>query len=53
VRFEVLAEPPYDASGHEEIMERFARRTEQATLESPADFLWLQKRWKYPRPPDE
>ena len=30
VRFDVLAEPPYDAGGHEEIMERFARRTEQA-----------------------
>ena len=53
VRFEMLAEPPYDAGGHEEIMERFARRTEQAALESPADFLWLQKRWKYPKPPDE
>ena len=53
VRFDVLAEPPYDAGGHEEIMETFARRTEQAALESPADFLWLQKRWKYPRPADE
>ena len=53
VRVEVLAEPPYDAAGHEVIMERFARRAEQAVLESPADFLWLQKRWKYPRPADE
>lgn len=53
VRFDVLAEPPYDTVGHEEIMERFARRTEQACLESPADFLWLQKRWKYPRLPSE
>ena len=34
-------------------MERFARRTEEVTLESPADFLWLQKRWKYPRPAGE
>jgi Kdo2-lipid IVA lauroyltransferase/acyltransferase len=53
VRLDVLAEPPYDAGGHEEIMERFARRAEQAALESPADFLWLQKRWKYPRPAGE
>lgn len=53
VRFEVLAEPPYESVGHDEIMERFARRTEQACLESPADFLWLQKRWKYPRPANE
>jgi KDO2-lipid IV(A) lauroyltransferase len=53
VRVEVLAEPPYDTKGREVIMERFARRAEQAVLESPADFLWLQKRWKYPRPADE
>ena len=53
VRLDVLAEPPYDARGREEIMERFARRAEQACLESPADFLWLQKRWKYPRPSNE
>jgi len=49
----VLAEPPYDAGGHEEIMELFARRAEKAALESPADFLWLQKRWKYPRPAND
>jgi Kdo2-lipid IVA lauroyltransferase/acyltransferase len=53
VRFDILAEPPYETVGHDEIMERFARRTEQACLESPADFLWLQKRWKYPRPANE
>lgn len=53
VHFDVLAVPPYDAGEDLNIMERFARRTEQATLESPADFLWLQKRWKYPRPADE
>lgn len=53
VRFDVLAEPPYDGGGHEVIMERFARRTEQAVLESPADFLWVQKRWKYPKPADK
>ena len=53
VHFEVLAEPPYEIGQHEFIMERFARRAERAVLESPADFLWLQKRWKYPRPADE
>lgn len=53
VRFDVLAEPPYDESGHEVVMERFARRAEQAVIESPADFLWIQKRWKYPRPANE
>jgi len=53
VRLEVLAEPPYDSNRGEEIMERFARRAEQAVRESPAEFLWIQKRWKYPRPADE
>ena len=31
------------------IMERFARMLEAAVRESPADWLWLQKRWKYPK----
>jgi len=56
VRLVPLAEPPYgsDAVGvGSPIMEGFARCLERAVLESPADFLWLQKRWKYPRPPGE
>jgi len=55
VRFHVLAEPPYarDADGEDSpIMEGFARRLELAVLESPADWLWVQKRWKYPKPAD-
>lgn len=53
VRLVSLAEPPYDTDAAEvgsPIMERFARSLEELVLESPADFLWLQKRWKYPRP---
>jgi len=53
VRVEIIAEPPFDIGGTEVIMEKFARRAEQAILESPEDFLWLQKRWKYPRPGGE
>jgi lauroyl/myristoyl acyltransferase len=30
-------------------MEHFARMLEAAIRESPADWLWLQKRWKYPK----
>lgn len=55
VRFTVLAEPPYAPDGDREgspIMEGFARNLERAILESPADWLWVQKRWKYPKPPD-
>jgi Kdo2-lipid IVA lauroyltransferase/acyltransferase len=53
VHFSSLAEPPHDigAVGEDSpIMERFARNLEQAILESPADWLWVQKRWKYPKP---
>jgi lauroyl/myristoyl acyltransferase len=45
--------PPFDAEdgvAETPIMERFARQLEIAIQESPADWLWLQKRWKYPKP---
>jgi KDO2-lipid IV(A) lauroyltransferase len=53
VHFSSLAEPPYGirtAGEDSPIMERFARNLEQAIVESPADWLWIQKRWKYPKP---
>ncbi|HMN76503.1 MAG TPA: lysophospholipid acyltransferase family protein [Burkholderiaceae bacterium] len=56
VRFTVLAEPPYEAEvGPDEspIMEAFARQLERAVIERPAQWLWVQKRWKYPKPADE
>jgi lauroyl/myristoyl acyltransferase len=31
------------------VMEGFARHLENAVRDSPADWLWLQKRWKYPK----
>ena len=51
VRLIPLALPPFDrGDGADDtpIMERFARQLEAAIQESPADWLWLQKRWKYP-----
>ena len=53
VRLLPLAMPPFDdEAGFADvpIMERFARQLEIAIQESPADWLWLQKRWKYPKP---
>jgi lauroyl/myristoyl acyltransferase len=53
VRLIPLALPPFEHKGRDAdapIMERFARQLETAIQESPADWLWLQKRWKYPRP---
>ena len=53
VRLHPLAMPPFDSVDETEddtpIMERFARMLEAAVRESPADWLWLQKRWKYPK----
>ena len=49
IRFTVLAEPPYETGEDVMIVERYAGALEQAVHESPEDFLWLQKRWKYPR----
>lgn len=53
VRLHALAMPPFDSEAGADgtpIMERFARMLEAAVRESPADWLWLQKRWKYPKP---
>jgi KDO2-lipid IV(A) lauroyltransferase len=52
VRLEMLAEPPYETEGSDTIMERFARRLEKSVIEAPADWLWIQKRWKYARSRD-
>lgn len=52
VRFTVLAEPPYGPDNKADgspIMEAFARQLERAVIERPAQWLWVQKRWKYPK----
>jgi KDO2-lipid IV(A) lauroyltransferase len=53
VRLSALAEPPYDnlpGDAESPVMEAFARKLEAAVVRSPADWLWVQKRWKYPKP---
>jgi Kdo2-lipid IVA lauroyltransferase/acyltransferase len=47
VRLATLAEPPFDVGADEEIVESYARSLEHDIRESPADWLWLQKKWKY------
>jgi Kdo2-lipid IVA lauroyltransferase/acyltransferase len=47
VRLTTLAEPPFDVGADELIVERYARSLEQDICKSPADWLWLQKKWKY------
>jgi KDO2-lipid IV(A) lauroyltransferase len=54
VRLDVLAEPPYEELDDAVIVERYARALERAIIDSPADWLWLQKKWKYSKPaPDD
>lgn len=56
VHLHVLAEPPYD--GHEDeaaagggwITEAYVRKLEAEIRASPADWLWIENKWKYPRP---
>jgi Kdo2-lipid IVA lauroyltransferase/acyltransferase len=45
-----LASPPYDEAEDVQIVERYARNLERDIRESPADWLWLQKKWKIRRP---
>jgi len=53
VRLTVLAAPPYDVGSDVLISERYARTLESEILANPADWLWLQKKWKYPKLPEE
>ena len=53
VNLDVLAEPPYEDIDDAVIVERYARCLERAILDSPADWLWLQKKWKYAKPATE
>jgi KDO2-lipid IV(A) lauroyltransferase len=39
--------PPYGEGADALIVERYARCLEQDIRNSPADWLWLQKKWKY------
>lgn len=50
VRLHVLVEPPYDASGELDVVERYARRLEMEIQDNPADWLWVHNKWKYPKP---
>jgi KDO2-lipid IV(A) lauroyltransferase len=53
VRLSVLAEPPYEEGTDVLISERYARTLEAEIMSSPSDWLWLQKKWKYPKRPGE
>ncbi len=50
VELKVLAEPPYDRDAGPEIVERYARNLEDEIRRSPADWLWINRKWKYRKP---
>ena len=45
-----LVEPPYERDDDLQVVERYARRLEAEIRESPADWLWVHNKWKYPKP---
>ena len=57
VRLHVLAEPPYEdpdtAGGDTWITEAYARKLEEEIRASPADWLWVHNKWKYPKPAEQ
>jgi KDO2-lipid IV(A) lauroyltransferase len=50
VELSLLAQPPYDRESGPEIVERYARKLEEEIRRSPADWLWLHRKWKYRKP---
>jgi Kdo2-lipid IVA lauroyltransferase/acyltransferase len=52
MRVSVIAEPPYERGANAEVIERYARALESEIRGSPADWLWIHRKWKYSRPAD-
>lgn len=50
IRLEPLALPPHEDDIDVVVVERYVRALEAMVQRDPASFLWLQKRWKYPKP---
>jgi KDO2-lipid IV(A) lauroyltransferase len=48
----VLTEPPYDDDPEESIVDRYAACLEAEIRHSPADWLWVHRKWKYSKAPD-
>ncbi len=50
MRVSVIAEPPYQRGADTEVIERYVRALEAEICASPADWLWIHRKWKYPKP---
>jgi len=53
IRFELIADPPYERDGETEIIDRYAQTLEREIRASPEDWLWIHNKWKYAKPADE
>jgi KDO2-lipid IV(A) lauroyltransferase len=45
-----IAQPPYARVADHAIVERYVRLLEAEILRSPADWLWIHRKWKYAKP---
>lgn len=52
VHLDVIAAPPYSDEAGAEIAEAYARKLEATIVAAPPDWLWIHKKWKYPRSAD-
>lgn len=50
--FSVLSEPPYHDDPEEGIVDRYAARLEAEIRVAPENWLWVHRKWKYPKPPE-
>ncbi|MEO8674378.1 MAG: lysophospholipid acyltransferase family protein [Casimicrobiaceae bacterium] len=52
MKVSVIAEPPYERGASTAIVERYARALESEIRSNPANWLWIHRKWKYPKPTD-
>ena len=50
VKVTPIASPPYDRGQKHVIVETYARLLEAEIRKSPADWLWIHRKWKYRKP---
>ena len=50
--FTVLSEPPYHDDPEEGIVDRYAAILEAEIRLAPENWLWVHRKWKYPKPPE-
>jgi len=52
MKVSVIAEPPYERGPSTAVVERYVRALEGEIQRNPANWLWIHRKWKYPKPPD-